>query len=37
MAEVKELQKIANGKTSKNTNAISRLNLVVFGIGGPLS
>jgi len=33
---VAHLEKL-NRRTSKNTNAITRLILVVFGVGGPLS
>jgi hypothetical protein len=32
--EIKELQRIANGKTAKHEQSIARLNLVVFGLGG---
>jgi hypothetical protein len=33
---VAHLEKL-NGKTAKNANAVARLNLVVFGLGGTLA
>jgi hypothetical protein len=28
--------KTLNGKTARNTKSVTRLNLVVFGLGGPI-
>ena len=37
IAEIKDHLKTLNGKTGKNGTAITRLNLVVFGICGPVA